>query len=201
MCSSETLCGSFDLKIPSNQNTCTHTQTTRVVENELEMLIRVELLVVAILIKVFVGLASEVRDFKKQRTPPGQHICRVCIDPLLCCMLRCWWNCYYEQILFLSLFFFWLHVFVYTFVHAHIFNCYKFHLLVWRSVNTGWVTTFGEGCRVRAAPFLLCTPLVFGNMGSVLCKWSYVKSEMYFSEDVLLLKISKLYLSKHQGHQ
>lgn len=56
-----------------------HTQTTRVVENELEMLIRVELLVVAILIKVFVGLASEVRDFKKQRTPPGQHICRVAL--------------------------------------------------------------------------------------------------------------------------
>lgn len=76
VCSGETLCGSFDLKNPSNQNARAPTQnTTRVVENALEMLIRVELLLVAILINVFVGLASEVRDFKNECTPPGQHIC------------------------------------------------------------------------------------------------------------------------------
>ncbi len=43
-------------------------------ENALEMLIRAELLLVAILINVFVGLASEVRDFRKQHTPPQVSI-------------------------------------------------------------------------------------------------------------------------------
>lgn len=52
------------------------------------MLTGVELRLVAILVNVFVGLASEVWVVKKQCTPLGQHIRYV--RPLLHCML---WSC------------------------------------------------------------------------------------------------------------